>query len=332
LNLHLKEKQKTQNIGVKKKEDHMFGKQKVFVVGATGQQGGAVAQVLLKKGHTVRALTRSANSKGASYLSALGAEIIVGDLMDPASLTRAMEDVDAVFMVTTPYEVGTEAETEQGKNLIDIIEKRNIGHTVFSSVGSADRHTGIPHFDSKYEVENHLVDSGISHTIIAPVFFMENWVNPWFLPPIKEGNVAMAMPGDRALQQISVEDIGRFAAMIIERPSAFRGQRLDIASDELTGKEIAELIGRKAERNIGYYEIPLADMRQQNNDFAAMFEWFDQVGYTVDTIALRQDYPDVGWTYFDDWLEGHDWKHLLAPEPLHVPEDRPEEPEDQAIT
>jgi uncharacterized protein YbjT (DUF2867 family) len=310
----------------------MFGKQNVLVVGATGQQGGAVARVLLNKGHSVRALTRSADSKGASYLSALGAELIVGDLLDSSSLKHTLEGVNSVFMVTTPYELGTEKETEQGKNLVDIIEKSNVEHTVFSSVGSGDQQTGIPHFESKYKIEKYLEDSGISNTIIAPVFFMENWVTPWFLPSIREGNVAMALPGDRAFQQVSVEDIGNFATMIIERPDLFRGQRIDIASDETTGREVAAQISLNSGHDIGYYEIPIEAMREQSEDWAMMFEWFNEVGYDVDTEELREEYPQVGWTYFDDWLNEHDWKSLLETPPLYYPEDRPEAPEDEIIT
>ncbi len=310
----------------------MFGKKNILVVGATGQQGGATALALLEKGHSVKALTRSAESVGASYLAALGADIVVGDLMDTASLEKALENVNSVFMVTTPYEIGTEAETRQGKNLVDVIERSNVEYTVFSSVGSADQYTGIPHFESKYEIEEYLADSGISHTVIAPVFFMENLLGPWFLPAIKEGNLAMAMPRHRTLQQISVEDIGHFAAMIIDLPDDFIGQRIDIASDELSGEDVAELIAGRAKRDIGYYEIPLDMLRQESSDMASMYEWFDHIGYSVDIEELREEYPEVGWTYFDDWLNEHDWKSLLTPEPLIIPEDRPEAPEDEHFT
>jgi uncharacterized protein YbjT (DUF2867 family) len=284
----------------------------ILVVGATGQQGGAVARALLERGHHVRALTRSFKSGLARDLSLLGADLVKGDLSDKGSILRAAEGVDGIFGVTTPYEAGVESEVTQGFNLVDAAREAGVRHLVFSSVGSAHRNTGIPHFDSKYKVERHLAESGVPHTILGPVFFMENWLGPWFLPALQEGNAALAMPGNRKLAHISVRDIGRFTALIFERREAFLKRRYDIASDELCGEEVAEKIGAKAGKAISYYEIPLKTMREQNEDFARMFEWFDRVGYQVDIEALKRDYPEVGWTTFDEWIKRQDWSILDA--------------------
>jgi len=204
-------------------------------------------------------------------------------------------------------------ETVEGLNLVDAVAEAGVGYFLFSSVGSAHLGTGIPHFESKFKVEERLRDSGIPFTIIGPVFFMENWLSPWFLPSLQEGNVAMAMPANRSLQHISVEDIGRFAALIFDRKEAFLGKRIDIASDDLTGLGVADRIGEKSGRKLGYFEIPLSAMYEQNPDFGKMFEWFDKVGYSVDLEALRRDYPEVGWTRIDDWVGRQDWSALRVP-------------------
>ncbi len=288
----------------------MTNKIKILVTGSTGQQGGVVARALLEKGHHVRALTRSPESSAAQALRQKGAEVVAGDLMDRASLTAAVEGMDAVFGVTTPFEVGVENETKQGIHLVDAAKEAGISHLLFTSVGSAHKNTGIPHFDSKYEVEKYLRASGVPFTIIGPVFFMENWLSPWFLPSLKEGNVALALPGDRSLAQIAIEDIGHFAAHIFEHPRSFLGKRLDIAADDLSGLEVAKSIGAYTGRELGYFEIPLPAVREQNPDFAAMFEWFDEVGYQLDIDGLKRDYPEVGWTRFDTWVERQDWSVL----------------------
>jgi uncharacterized protein YbjT (DUF2867 family) len=288
----------------------MNEKLKILVVGATGKQGGSVARALLERGHEVRALTRSADSPAARGLEGIGAEIVEGDLSDWESLVEFLEDVDGVFGVTTPYESGVEADSQQGFNLVDAAEEAGVRHLVFSSIGKANTGTGIPHFDSKLVVEEYLRESGVPYTIIGPVFFMENWLSPWFLPALQEGNVALAMPGERKLAHISVRDIGNFVALIFERRDEFLGERIDIASDDLSGQEVAESIGKHTGRSLGFFQIPLEGMREQNADFAKMFEWFDEVGYDVDIEELRRKYPEVGWTSFDGWVERQDWSAL----------------------
>ncbi|MDJ0763125.1 MAG: NmrA/HSCARG family protein [Myxococcota bacterium] len=289
----------------------MSKKKVILVVGATGQQGGAVARTLLAKGdYSVRGLTRSPESKAALELAEQGAELVRGDLRDRAALDAALRGVDGVFGVTTPFELGVQGETEQGIHLVDAALKAGVDHLVFSSVGKADTNTGIPHFDSKYAIEQYLEKSGLPYTIVAPVFFFENWLSPWFLPALIDGNVALVMPADRLLAQISIEDIGRFTALIFEQKEAFLGKRFDIASDDLSGADVARRLGNHTGREFGYFQIPLESVREQSEDFAKMFEWFDQVGYDVDIEGLKQAFPGVGWTDFDTWTAKQDWSVL----------------------
>ncbi len=282
----------------------------ILVTGATGQQGGALARVLLRKGHRVRALTRKPDSPAAQELRRLGAELVTGNLEDRGSLERAARGTDAVFGVSTPFESGMDVDTRQGINVADAAKAAGTKHLVFSSVGSADRHTGIPHFDSKYKVEQHIRSLDVPHTILGPVFFMENLISPWWLPALQEGKLPMALPATRKLQQIALESIGGFAALVIERRESFLGRRIDIASDDLTGKQAAEILTRVSGRTIEYVELPLAELRKSNEDFGKMFEWFDRVGYSVDIGALRRDYPEVTWPTFEHWAKAQNWNVL----------------------
>ncbi len=282
----------------------------VLVTGATGKQGGAVARLLLKKGHRVRALTRKPDSPPAQELKRLGAELATGNLEDRASIERAAKSADAIFAMSTPFEAGMEVETRQGVTVADAAKAAGVKHLVYTSVGSADRNTGIPHFDSKYKVEQHIKTLGIPHTIIGPVFFMENLISPWWLPGLQEGKLPMAMPGSRKLQQIALDDIAGFTALVLERREKFLGKRVDIASDEVTGNQVVEIISRLSGRKIEYVELPIAQLRASNEDFAIMFEWFDRVGYSVNTAALRRDYPEVGWHTFEGWAKAQAWSVL----------------------
>src|SRR3970282_2490583 len=200
----------------------------ILVTGATGQQGGAVARHLLSRGYKVKALTRKPESGGGSALSRLRAVIVQGDLDDPASLTRALNGVWGVFAVQNTWEAGVEREEEQGKRIAELARKAGVQHYVYSSVGSAHRRTGIPHFDNKWRVEETVRALRFpSHVVIRPVFFMENWLSPWFKPGLDQGKLMIGLKRDTRLQMIAVQDVGKFGALAFERHGDLNGRAID---------------------------------------------------------------------------------------------------------
>ncbi|MDK1388572.1 NmrA/HSCARG family protein [Sinorhizobium sp. 8-89] len=288
----------------------MSTKRNVLVTGATGQQGGAVAHSLLARGHRVKALTRKPDSDAARQLASAGADVVAGDLGDAASIVRAAGGVDTMFLMGNSYEAGTEEETRQGIIAADAAKTAGVGHLIYSSVADADKKTGIPHFESKYLVEKHVAGLGIPYTISAPVAFMENIVAPWSIGALRQGTYAFALPAKRALQLVALADIGAFVAALVERRDDVFGKRFDIAGDELSGEEQAKILSQAVGRPIDYQEIPIAAARQQSEDAALMFEWFDRAGYDVDIAALHRDFPDVRWHGFADWARAFDWSVL----------------------
>jgi len=288
----------------------MTTKRHVLVTGATGQQGGAVAAALLSRGHRVTALTRKPDGDAARRLASAGAGIRAGDLGDAASVRQAAQGVDTMFLMGNSYEAGTEEETHQGIIAADAAKAAGIGHLIYSSVGDADKATGIPHFESKVRVERHIAGLGIPYTISAPVAFMENAVAPWSIAGLRQGVHAFALPPRRAVQLVAVADIGAFVAALAERRETVFGKRFDIAGDELAGEEQAKILSQAIGRPIAYQEIPIAVMRQQSEDAALMFEWFDRTGYSADIAALRRNFPEVGWHGFADWARDFDWSVL----------------------
>ena len=288
----------------------MSEKLSVLVIGATGNQGGSVVQSLLPKGHNIRTITRNPDSDKAKKLKEQGVEVMKGDFSDSDSLLKAATGMDTIYAMTTPFEEGTEAEVKQGIAMADTAKKANVGHFIFGSVANADLNTNIPHFDSKYEVEKHITALGIPYTISAPVFFMDNYFSPWFLPAIKEGKVKLAIPANRKLQQVSVKNIGAFVAALVERREKVFSKRIDIAGDELTGDETAAVIAKASGQDIKYEGFDPEFMRKDNADFAKMFEWFNDVGYSVDIQKLHDDYPEVKWQKLSDWAQEQDWSVL----------------------
>ncbi len=291
----------------------MSGKLNVLVTGASGKQGGHLVRELLARGHSVRALTRKPKSPAAAALAERGVTIVSGDFDDQGSLERAARGVDTVFAMSTPFEKGAETEAREGINIVRAASSADVAHLVYSSVAGADRASGIPHFDSKFEVEKEVRRAGVPFTIIAPAFFMENFLADWMAAGIARGSIAMALPATRRLQQIAVADIAQFAALVIERRESFLGKRIELASDELTMVTAAAAISAISGRHVEYTAIPIDAVRQQSEDVARMFEWFDRVGYDADVVGLRSLYPEIDWHSFNVWAREQDWPAAGVP-------------------
>ena len=175
-------------------------------------------------------------------------------------------------------------------------------HLVFTSVGSANRQTGIPHFDSKYEVEKHIAKIGVRATILAPVYFMENLY--FGKEQLAKGSTPRRSRRRGRLAQVAVADIGAVAVRVLEAPGRFAGKRFDLAGDELTGNDVVAILSRVTGRPFTYYQVPLDVIRQRmGEDGAKMYEWIDRVGYTVDRAALRREFPDVAFHDFESWVK-----------------------------
>jgi uncharacterized protein YbjT (DUF2867 family) len=215
----------------------------ILVCGATGKQGGAVARSLLERGFRVRALTRDPQKPEAQALAEQGAEIVQGDMEDRSAVDQVLvEGVYGVFSVQNFWETGYDGEVQQGKTVADAARAAGVDHFVYSSVGSAHRKTGIPHFESKWEIEEHVRQIGLPFTIFRPTFFMQNW--EWTREMILGGTLAQPLDPDKPLQQVAVEDIGAFAAIAFENPDSWIGREVDLAGDEQSMSEIAQTFGR----------------------------------------------------------------------------------------
>jgi uncharacterized protein YbjT (DUF2867 family) len=285
----------------------MTQKLTVVVTGSTGKQGGAVARGLLERGHKVRAVTRDPNSSQAKSLANAGASLVTASLEDTAAITKALEGATSLFAMTTPFG-GTEAEIRQGVATADAAKAAGV-HLVFTSVGSANRQTGVPHFDSKYEVEKHIAKVGVRATILAPVAFMENL--DFIKEQLAKGIYASALSPTRALAQIAVPDIGAVAVRVLEEPARFTGKRFDLAGDELTGNDAMSILSRVTGSNFTYFQVPLDVVRQRmGEDAVKMYEWFDRVGFAVDRAALRREFPNVAFQDFESWAKRQDWSAL----------------------
>lgn len=276
----------------------------ILVTGATGQQGGAVIRSLSTRGWKLRALVRDPAKPAAQHLAKNNVELIQGNLYTTASLEKALDGVYGVFSVMTPAD-GMAGEIMQGKLLADAAQKAKVEHFVYSSVGGAERESGIPHFESKWQVEKHIRALGLPATIIRPVFFMDNFNR--FGASIKQQNKLLyPMHPHTRLQLIATENIGSFAAIAFEQPAGFIGKALEIAGDELSMAEIAETFSRVMKRTIEFVEQPMEQLVQSSPENALMMEWFNTQGYQAVIPALRALYPPL--LTLEAWLRGSGWQ------------------------
>ncbi|WP_017596035.1 NmrA/HSCARG family protein [Nocardiopsis potens] len=262
----------------------MTGTKTILVTGATGNQGGAATRALLRRGWAVRALVRDPGALAARELQDLGAALATGDLDDAPSLHRAVEGAYGVFSVQ-PLASEPEAlaaEVRRGKAVADAALDAGVEHLVYSSVGGAERRTGIDHFESKAEIERHILGLGLPATILRPVFFMDNLLHY----AGAQGERVMELPvlPDRPMQMIAAADIGRIAATAFDEPAEFAGARLEIAGDELPFTRVAEIYQRVTGVPTRLVPLPIEER---------MFEWFAEDGYRADLPALRERFPGL---------------------------------------
>lgn len=266
-------------------------KQTFAVLGATGQQGGATVRALLRAGVRVRALTRDPASAAARMITARGAEVVRADMEDAASLQVAFAGVAGVFAMTS-FEgpEGSAGEIGYGRHIADAVHQAGVPHVVYTSVGGAERGTGIPHFESKRRIEQEMVSRDFAVTVLRPTFFMEN-----FRPRQENGEIVVRealLPGV-PIQMIAADDIGAAAAASLLDPSAVEDGALEIAGDELTGEQIAAVYGERAGLPARFEPLPIS-IFAGDPDLEPMFTWFSRPpAYQADFAATRKLVPGV---------------------------------------
>lgn len=277
----------------------------VAVVGATGQQGGAVAWSLLEAGARVRALVRDPDKPSARALASAGAQLATVDLEDPHTIRTAFDGASRVFLMTTMGSGrGTAGETADGIAVADAAQAASVEHLVYSSVGGAERQTGIPHFESKRRVEEHIETIDLEATFVRPTFFYENLLRQ--PPALEDGTIVVRLPlaDDIPLQMVGVKDIGAVAAAVLLDPTRVPGGSVEIAGDELTGSEIAAAFGRQAGLPARFEPLPID--AAGDDDMQAMFSWFAKPpSYQADRVLTEELDPQV--ENLEQWLERR-WK------------------------
>jgi uncharacterized protein YbjT (DUF2867 family) len=270
---------------------------RVLVAGATGRFGG-ISELLIARGHRVRAGVRNLDSPTAIRLRELGAELAFADFDDPDSLAAAAHGVDAVFASGTAHHVGPQGEAQHGANLVEALEAAETPYLVYVSGDGAAAESPVPLFRAKWRVEEAIRASGVPHTLLAPTYLMENLFNPWNLEPLRAGVLPSPIPVDRPLQQTATEDLLALAALAIERRDELAGRRIPVASDELTAEQAAAGISELIPRTLEARPAPIGQLPPP---LQALFGWLESPGHEVDIKARRAEFPGIDWHSYGDW-------------------------------
>ncbi|MFJ6907169.1 NmrA/HSCARG family protein [Streptomyces griseoluteus] len=259
----------------------------IAVLGATGQQGGAVVDALLDHTARVRALVRNPRSDRAQALAARGVELVAIRADDPASLAAALATAEGFYFMTPEANSldEVEAEIRVGTAFVDAAVDAGVPHVVFNSVFGADRESGVPHHDSKHWIEEHLRKSGLRAEMVRPTAFMENFSSV-MAPSLEHGEIVLRLPlpEDVALKMISVRDIGRVAAALLLGTAEAPGGVVELVGDELTGPQIAAAFGARAGLPARYEALPLSVL--PNDLDKAMFRQFAEAAEHPSDLAV----------------------------------------------
>ena len=204
----------------------------ILIIGATGQTGGATAKVLVSAGQKVRAAVR--NPAKAEGLRQLGVEVVPGDAENPESLKPAMEGVERMLIATS-----------SGQRVPDVHRKafgaaKTAGVKYIAKISALGAATDSPvRLLAVHGVaDSYLRESGIDHTIIQPVFFMQNTFMS--AASIAARNAIIMPIGNGKMGQIDVRDIGTFAATMLTNPGHENQEYVISSRDSLSGAGLAE--------------------------------------------------------------------------------------------
>ena len=274
----------------------------ILITGVTGNQGGAVARALRGSGFHLRGLTRKPDSERSAAVARHGVQVVKGDLEDEATLRRALAGAWGVFGVQNTLEGGVGREEAQGKRLATLAREAGVEHYVYTSVGSANKRTGIPHFDNKGRIEGTVRGLRFpSHVILRPAFFMENLLAPYTL---QGSTLASGVGPGTKLQMIAVDDIGWFGARAFTDAAALNRREIEIAGDVRTMPEAAEILTEALGRPIAFAQTPIEQVRQFSKDVALMLEWFERDGFSADIAGLEREFGRA-LTKLPDWARLH---------------------------
>jgi uncharacterized protein YbjT (DUF2867 family) len=298
-------------------------KKVIAVVGATGQQGGAVVRALQAGNQfKARALTRN-----PAKHRELADEVIQADLNRPETLKPAFAGAHGVFLVTNFGAEGTD-EAEQATAAVGAAKDAGVKHFVWSTLPDVEAISGgnfhVPHFTGKAKVDRIVKEAGFpNHTFAIVPFYYQNLIG--VLAPQKQthGSVGWALPLDPTVRSIHMGDITELGYIVAEafaRPDqAGHGEYLPLVGDFMSFNEIIDTLNRQG-HNFSFNQVPkevYAGLFSGAAEIAEMFSYFQAHTYlgsdSRDQVALANNIAGRQPTKFSAWAR----VNFPAPQDAH---------------
>src|SRR6267154_1738258 len=290
-------------------------KKLIAVVGATGQQGGAVVRALQAGAQfKVRALTRN-----PAKHSELADEVIQADLNRPETLTAAFEEAHGVFLVTNVWEEGTD-EVQQATAAVRAAKEAGVKHFVWSTLPDVEAISGgkfhVPHFTGKAKVDRIVKEAGFAnHTFVIAPFYYQNVVGALAPQTRTDGSVGWALPLDpnpRCIHMGDINELGNIVSGAFAHPDeAGNGQYLPLVGDLMSFNEIVETLNRQG-HNFSYKHVPkesFAGAFPGATEITGTFSYWEAHTYlgsdSSDQIALANRIAGRRPTKFSTWARAN---------------------------
>jgi uncharacterized protein YbjT (DUF2867 family) len=277
----------------------------VLVVGGTGMLGGQVVIELLSRGKPVRALLRPTSE--ATRLEQAEVEIAREDMLDPASLLRAMDGADAVISTAAGYTRHSKGDTDEidkigNRNLADAASRAGIRRFVLTSILTCDQTPQVPHFWHKKLAEDRLDELGVPFVSLRPGAFLDMITRTGGDPFAKRRLMWFGDP-TIPLTFVLTHDLAGYLADAVDAPGV-DGQRIDIGWDRpVTIQEIAQISGRLLGQQIRVRTVPaglingagavVGRFNPMVKDMASMMQWFQTGRYVADPTRQREVFGQV---------------------------------------
>jgi len=307
----------------------MAQKKIIVVFGATGSQGGGLANAILndkKSEFTVRAVTRDSSSDKSKALSDSGAEVVEADINDFDSVKKALRGAYGAYIVTFFWEhFSPEKEINQARELAKAAKQEGLEHVIWSTLEDTrmwvplnsdqmptlqDKYK-VPHFDVKGEANQFFIAEKVPVTFMLASFYWDNMIHFGLGPKRDEnGKLAISFPmGDKKMAGISADDIGKCAYGIFKKGNMTIGKTIGVAGEHITCKDMARALTDALGEDVYYNEISPEQFRNLGfpgaEDLGNMFQFYrdfdDACNSTRDVEYSKELNPEL--KSFNQWLD-----------------------------
>ena len=307
----------------------MADKKLITVFGATGSQGGGLANAILDdkdSEFSVRAVTRNPSSDAGKALAEKGAEVVKGDIDDFDSIKEVLKDAYGAYFVTFFWDhFSPDKEKEQAKNLAKASAEEGLRHVIWSSLEDTRMWVAldddqiptlqgkykVPHFDAKGESNQYFIANSVPVTFLHASFYWDNMIHFGLGPKRGEdGKLAISFPmGDKKMAGISADDIGKCAYGIFKKGNSMIAKTVGVAGEHISCADMAKALGDVLGEPVAYNEMTPGQFRgigfPGSDDLGNMFQFYrdfeEACNSTRDVTRSKELNPEL--KSFRKWLD-----------------------------